>query len=310
MLDLLHQCGSSSTLNLVQAGQGGRQRLAECLEVADPTQIMVACFLCSAIDERGSVVSVRRKYIQVTWIGGSVSVMIKGKLQSWMGELRDKLPAAALSLQLTGEDLDDLQGDALQCNLLAAGGAHKPTRYSFTNRTLIGSLSIDEEAAAAAEAERIKREAELQAQREAAAERKRLAEERKRAEAAEKARLEAERQAAMEKRRLEEEARRKAAEEAKQARLAAEEERRRAEAAARRLAAEQAERDRLEAERLAREEAERQRTKILIDTNATLNGKTLVLLVSNLSSNFAQTNRDTIGQARCVQRDLKTCRAR
>lgn len=157
-------------VRVMESGPGGRQRLADLLRVADATQILIACFLCSAIDERGSIVSVRRKYIQVTWLGGSVSVMVKGKVQSWVGDLRHKLPAAALSFQLTGDDLDDLQGDTLQHGLLAAGGAHKPTRYSFTNRTLIGSLQLDDAAAAAAEAERLRREAELQAQREAAAE--------------------------------------------------------------------------------------------------------------------------------------------
>eukprot|EP00977_Amphora_coffeiformis_P018826 scaffold6750_cov160-Amphora_coffeaeformis.AAC.10 len=316
---------------MAEAGQGGREGVANYLQShAADDAILAGVFLCSAIDERGSVVSVRRKYIQFTWIGPSVSVMVKGKLSSWSGALREKFPAAALNLQLSGSDLHDLDAQGLQAQLLAAGGAHKPTRYSFTNRTLIGSLSLDEAAAAAAEEERRRREAEIEAQRQAAAERRRLAEERKKKEAEEKARLEAEHKAAEEAERqraeerkkieveekarleaerkaaeeaerqrleterqareAEEAARRKAEEEARLAKIHADEARRKAEKEAARRAAEEAERQQLEAERLAREEAERQRTKILIDANATLNGKTLVLLVSNLTSNYAQTN--------------------
>lgn len=290
------------TAVLAEAGQGGRERVVDYLENHAPDDaIVIGVFLCSAIDESGSAVSVRRKYIQVTWIGSSVSVMVKGKLGSWSGALREMFPAAALNVQLSGSDLQDLDADGLQTSLLTAGGAHKPTRYSFTNRTLIGSLSIDEAAAAAAEEERRRREAEIEAQRQAAAERKRMAEERRKREAEEKARLEAERKAAEEAERqrleaerkareAEEEARRKAEEEARLAQIRADEARRKAEEEAAHRAAEEAERQRLEAERLAREEAERQRTKIFIDTNVTLNGKTLVLLVSNLATNFAQSN--------------------
>jgi hypothetical protein len=262
------------TMTLLQAGKGGRESVIEVLKAADPTSLCVGVFLCSAIDERGSVVSVRRKYIQVTWIGDSVSVMVKGRMSSWMGDLRNMFPSCALSVQCSGDDLDDLDTKYLQSSLLAAGGAHKPTRYSFTNRTLIGSLQIDEAANEAAKADRERQEAEIEAQRLAAANRKRLAEEQKQREMEEK-RQEAERMASEEARRAEEMKLRAAEKE--------------------RLAREEQERKKAEAERLAREEeerkkaeAERQRTKILIDNDATLDGKTLVVLVSSLTSAKAQ----------------------
>ena len=52
-------------------GKGGRQRIEDILGSGENDDVvMTGAFLASAIDERGSVVSVRRKYIHSCLVGG------------------------------------------------------------------------------------------------------------------------------------------------------------------------------------------------------------------------------------------------
>lgn len=118
-------------------GKGGREAVEKIL--SDPScedQVMTGAFLATAVDERGSVVSTRRKYIHFTWVGPNVGVMVKGKINSLSGGMREKFPSCVIYLQLMGE-LDQLDADSLQVELLHCGGAHKPTRYSFQNKVLM-----------------------------------------------------------------------------------------------------------------------------------------------------------------------------
>jgi hypothetical protein len=120
-------------------GKGGRDKVEEILSSdATSNQVMTGAFLALAVDERGSVVSTRRKYIHFTWVGPSVGVMVKGRVNSMSGGFRDRFPGAVIYLQLMG-DLDTLKAKTLEKNMLAAGGAHKPTRYDFTNAGLDGT---------------------------------------------------------------------------------------------------------------------------------------------------------------------------
>lgn len=276
-------------------GQGGREGVQKVLEKAADDSILIGCFLVSAIDQEdgSSAVSVRSKFIHVIWMGDSVGVMLRGKINGWASEVRKKFPQANLSLTLNGSDFDDLQPSSLESSLSSAGGAHKPKRYSFTNSTIMGR----DAAAAAKAAEEAKRKAEEEARRKAEEDRLRAEEARRKAEEAKKkaeeeAHLKAEEE---ERKKLEEEARKRAEEERKKAE---EEARKRAEEEAKQKAAEEAkrkleeeERRRKAEERRRREEAERQRTKIRITENASLgDGRKLVLLVSKLSGNFQQSS--------------------
>lgn len=128
-------------------GNGGRQAVFGIL-CADESakKVLTGAFVASAIDEKGSVQSVRRKLVHVTFAGSSVGIITKGKLNGWSGEFRDQFPGCATYLQLMGGDLDCLQEGDLEATLMAAGGA---TRYDFTNQTLRRSLGLPEIAAPA-----------------------------------------------------------------------------------------------------------------------------------------------------------------
>mmetsp|Transcript_17765 Transcript_17765/g.56808 ORF Transcript_17765/g.56808 Transcript_17765/m.56808 type:complete len:100 (-) Transcript_17765:233-532(-) len=96
---------------------------------------MCGAFLCLGIDDREVTVSIRRKYIHFIWVGPNVSVMTKGRVNSQSGELKNYFPGCHLYLQLMG-DTDELSEESLEKVLLAAGAAHKPTHYDFTNAAL------------------------------------------------------------------------------------------------------------------------------------------------------------------------------
>ena len=120
-------------MTLEGVGSGGRGRVEEILASGlYDDKVLTGAFLALAIDERGSVVSTRRKYIHFLWVGPNVGVMVKGRVNSLSGGFREKFPACVVYLQLMG-DLDKLAEKALERELLACGGAHKPSRYSFVN---------------------------------------------------------------------------------------------------------------------------------------------------------------------------------
>lgn len=123
-------------------GNGGRQAVFNLLgNEASQKKVLTGAFVVSAVDEKGSVTSVRRKLVHVTFAGSQVGIMTKGKLNGWSGPFRDPFPGCATYLQLMGGDLDDLQEGDLEATLMAAGGA---TKYDFSNQTLRGSLGLPE----------------------------------------------------------------------------------------------------------------------------------------------------------------------
>jgi len=125
--------------NAGHMGKGGRAKVNEILASGEyDDKVMTGSFLALAVDERGSVVSTRRKYIHFLWVGPNVGVMVKGRVNSMSGGFREKFPGSAIYLQLMA-DLDELDEKVLEKNLLAAGGAHKPSRYDFTNAALEGT---------------------------------------------------------------------------------------------------------------------------------------------------------------------------
>ena len=275
-------------MELLQKGSGGRRAVYDLLAShSQDDAVVTGAFLASAIDQRGSVVSVRRKYIHLVWIGPKVKIMLKGKVMACYSQLfKKQFPGCTLYLQLLGED-DDLNesllaADNLQATLLKTGGAHKPTRYSFTNETLIGTL--------------IKKgsfEAKEEDDDETDNEAKRLDEERIAMEMEDQRRRDEEARI-QELQRQEDERRQRHKEEMeRQQQLESERKRKFEEEQSRKLR--QAEEEAaLKAERNQPEENETDvectnATQLRINRNATLDGKQLVLLISTLSGSFQQT---------------------
>jgi len=279
-------------MEMLQKGSGGRQAVYDLLAShSQDDAVVTGAFLASAIDQRGSVVSVRRKYIHVVWIGPKVKIMLKGKVMACYSQLfKKQFPGCTLYLQLLGEDDDlneSLAADNLQATLLKTGGAHKPTRYSFTNETLIGTLKKgsleakeeDDEKDSEAkrlDEERIAMEMEDQRRRDEEARMQEL--QRQEDERRQRHKEEMERQ-----QQLESERKRKFEEEQSRKQRQAEDE------AAAKAERKQSEDDETDVEC-------NNATQLRINRNATLDGKRLVLLVSTLSGSFQQTTNQILGR--------------
>mmetsp|Transcript_2416 Transcript_2416/g.5560 ORF Transcript_2416/g.5560 Transcript_2416/m.5560 type:complete len:162 (+) Transcript_2416:84-569(+) len=119
---------------LTESGKGGRARVQEILENS-PDKAMTGAFLVTAVDDREVTRSLRRKYIQFTWMGPDLSPMRKGFVNGQIGAINEEFSQCGLFLSLR-DDLDDLAEDAIVKRLLSAGGAHTPTSFDFTNAAL------------------------------------------------------------------------------------------------------------------------------------------------------------------------------
>lgn len=122
------------TMVLHSKGKGGRDKIADILSSSEcDEKVLTGAFLASGIDERGDVVSIRRKLIHVTYVGGRVGVMTKGKVNAWSGSFRDPFPNVSIYLQLDADRMDELDENTLEMSLIASSGGDKPSRIDFSN---------------------------------------------------------------------------------------------------------------------------------------------------------------------------------
>ena len=315
-------------MELFSMGKGGRAKVVEEL-LPSEDKVITGAFLASAIEESGSITHVRRKYVHVIWVGTRVGIMIKGKVNTSLTQpFKDLFPGCTMYVQMSDGDADELQPEALEAALIATAGAgDKPKRYSFTNRTLIGSLSLDDSSYNQNNSGR--REPERIAAPKAALKKTAVEEE-------EEARRKAAQEVAEAKRKAaEDEARRKAAEEEARRIVAADEAQKRAEEEAqeqkrqqqlqeaeerRRKVAEKealqkaAEEERLqklklqqeeEARRKAQEEEEALRAaRAAMTPKAALGDKSLVMLISSMSGNMTTSTNQALATSMLKEMDV------
>jgi len=121
-------CAYSSdgkNLELAQTGTGG---LSEFKAALGET-IAWGGFRCYGVDQRGNLECKRPKFILVQHKPETAPAMKKAKQGSHKGEVKAALNGA--HLDVTVENLDDLEEQRLIEKLQAATGAHKPNGYQF-----------------------------------------------------------------------------------------------------------------------------------------------------------------------------------
>lgn len=127
-------CGfkdGTTELDLVESGKGGVKNVRELLAADFKDKICTGAFLVTGVDDRGLVVSYRRKFVHFIWIGPEVKMMAKARVASQSGAMKGPFTGMQLYIQAFSES--DLSEANLEKALLSAGAAHKPTRYDFTN---------------------------------------------------------------------------------------------------------------------------------------------------------------------------------
>lgn len=87
-------------------------------------------FVCNAVDNRGSLVSKRKKFIFVQYMPSSAPAMRRAKMGSHKGALKECFDRAHMDVLVENveEDLDPVH---LASKLQSATGAHKPNGYEF-----------------------------------------------------------------------------------------------------------------------------------------------------------------------------------
>lgn len=85
------------------------------------------------VDVRSNVESVRTKIVLVNWVGPKVGGVKRS--QALSGKAQVQKVAKGVAITLDAEAVSELTLEAIGKKLLSAGGAHKPTFYSFGEGT-------------------------------------------------------------------------------------------------------------------------------------------------------------------------------
>ena len=120
-------------MDVVESGAGGVKNVRELLESDFMDKICTGAFQVTGVDDRGVVVSYRRKLVHFIWVGPEAKLMTKARVASQSGTFKNQFDGMQLYLEI--RDIDELNEDTLETTLLSAGAAHKPTSYDFENKS-------------------------------------------------------------------------------------------------------------------------------------------------------------------------------
>ena len=91
--------------------------------------VAFGAFLVKGIDDRGSTVSQRDKFVAITWIGENVPVMKKARVSVQKKEVMSIFDTCGINIEII--DKESFTTQTVVSKLVGAGGAHKPTYYQF-----------------------------------------------------------------------------------------------------------------------------------------------------------------------------------
>ena len=117
---------NTSTAKLHKAGTGG---LAEFKEQLEDDLVLFGGLRCKAVDDRGSVQSVRSKFIFVTFVGRNVKPVTRAQASTVRGAFEMMMPGAHVSVFVSSPS--ELSEADFAARLQACAGAHSPNRYEF-----------------------------------------------------------------------------------------------------------------------------------------------------------------------------------
>lgn len=118
-------------MDVVESGKGGVKNVRDLLASDFMDKICTGAFQVTGVDDRGVVVSYRRKLVHFIWVGPDTKMMTKARVASQSGTFKSHFDGMQLYLEV--REVADLEEESLEKQLLSAGAAHKPTRYDFAN---------------------------------------------------------------------------------------------------------------------------------------------------------------------------------
>ena len=120
-------------MDVVAKGRGGMAAVVDVLSAKFESQVGVAGFRITAVDDRGVTVSYRTKLILVIYQGPKMPVMKRAKVASYNSTFTSQFK---MTMTMQIDDLNDLSEGNMERKLRAAGGAHQPTSFDFTNNSV------------------------------------------------------------------------------------------------------------------------------------------------------------------------------
>ena len=117
---------SGKVLQVKATGEDGFSGLVAAL---DDGEVAFGAFLVKGIDDRGSTVSERDKFVAFTWIGENVSVMKKARVSVQKKDVLRIFDGCGMNIEIM--DRESFTPKYVTSVLLKSGGAHKPTYYQF-----------------------------------------------------------------------------------------------------------------------------------------------------------------------------------
>ncbi|KAJ9438012.1 actin binding protein, partial [Diplonema papillatum] len=107
--------------------------LSDFVKELDGDKVLFCGLRCKAIDDRGSIQSVRNKFIFVAWGGPRTKPMQRAKMSTHKSQFLKVLSGTHISVHTS--DISDLDSKLLEDKLQSATGAHKPNGYDFECQT-------------------------------------------------------------------------------------------------------------------------------------------------------------------------------
>jgi len=120
--------GKSNKLEVAGTGESG---LSELVGALADDRVMFIILKVVGADVHQALTSNRDKFIVINWIGKSVPVMQRAKVSIQSKCFASWVTGVAIAGSFDISSKDDLTMEAMAKRLLAAGGAHKPTKYVF-----------------------------------------------------------------------------------------------------------------------------------------------------------------------------------
>lgn len=106
--------------------------LKDFKEHFDDDQVMFGGFRMRAIDDRGSVLSIRTKFIFVSYIGRNVRPLLRANAGTLRSRFEQIINGCHVSIAATEQsDIDEAD---ITAKLLASGGAHSPNNWDYSGK--------------------------------------------------------------------------------------------------------------------------------------------------------------------------------
>jgi len=128
------------TLKVTATGNGGLTEFRDEI-CKDPEAIFFGGFQVVGVDEQQNVTSKRPKFVRVTYMGSNVKPMVRSRVLQHQSTVDRTFNGIHAHLQIS--DAADLTLKSVGKNLLASGGAHKPTHYDFGGGETIPLTDLD-----------------------------------------------------------------------------------------------------------------------------------------------------------------------